>query len=107
MHSCVQVHDAMTSLTGLAHRTSEQHVNSQVHAVVFNWVSQHNPFDPSQSELPSLSSGLTASDGDGINCDAVEEIGQSIQKTLDNVNVLKCQLKRIAYPCGVGERREN
>ena len=26
MHSCAQVHDAMTSLTDLAHRTSEQHV---------------------------------------------------------------------------------
>ena len=26
MHSCTQVHDAMTSLTDLAHRTSEQHV---------------------------------------------------------------------------------
>ena len=26
MYSCAQVHDAMTSLTDLAHRTSEQHV---------------------------------------------------------------------------------
>ena len=26
MHSCAQVHDVMTSLTGIAHRTSEQHV---------------------------------------------------------------------------------
>ena len=41
-----------------------------------------------------LSSDLTASDGDCINYDAVEEIGQSTQKTLDNVNVLECLLKR-------------
>ena len=103
MHSCAQVHDAMTSLTGLAHRTSEQHVefisarrkrDVDDMAVVFNWVSQHNPFHPSQPELQLLSSGLTASDGDGINCDAVEEIGQSIQRTLNKVNVLKCLLKR-------------
>ena len=26
MHSCAQVHGVMTSLTGIAHRTSEQHV---------------------------------------------------------------------------------
>ena len=104
MHSCVQVYDAMTSLTGLAHRTSEQHVeltsarrkrDFDDMAVVFNWVSQHNPFDSSQPELRSLSSGLTASDGDVINCDAVEEIGQSLQKKVDNVNVWECWLKRI------------
>ena len=63
-------------------------------AVVFNWVSQHNPFDTSQPELRSLSSGLTASDGDGINSDAVAEIGQSIQRMLNNVNVLAYSLKR-------------
>ena len=63
-------------------------------AVVFNWISHHNAFDPSQPELQSLSSGLATSYGDDINCDLVEEIGQSIQKTLDNVNVLECSLKR-------------
>ena len=102
MHSCAKVYDAMTSLTGLAHRTSDQHVklasarwnwNFDM-AVVFNWVSQYNSLDPSQPEIRLLSSGLTASDGDCINYDAVEEIGQSTQKTLDNVNVLECLLKR-------------
>ena len=99
MHSCAQLHDAMTSLKNLADRTSEQHVeltsarwkrDFDDMAVVFNWVFQHNSFNTSQPELRSLSSGLTASDGDSINCDAVEEIGQSIQKTL----ILECSLKR-------------
>ena len=67
MHTCVQVHDSMTFLKGLAHRTSEQHVETRSArrkrdfndmAVIFNWVSQHNPFDPSQPELRSLSSHL-------------------------------------------------
>ena len=71
MYSCGQVHDAMTSLTGLADRTSEQHVElTNVHLKqdfhdmvgLFNWVSQHNHFDPSQPELQALSSGLTESD---------------------------------------------
>ena len=102
MHSCAQVHDVKTSLTSLAHRTSEQHVElTSAHrkqdfddmTIVFNWVSQHNPFNPSQPEPRSLSSGLRASDGDGLNCGAVEEIGQSIQKRLNNVNILGCSLK--------------
>ena len=103
MYSCAQVNDAMTSLIGLVHRTSEQHVEHTSAcrkqdfddmAVVFNWVSKHNPFDPSQPELQLLPSGLTASQGDNINCDTNDEIGKSVQKTLDNVNVLECSLKR-------------
>ena len=72
-------------------------------AVVFNWVSRHNPFHASQPELRSLSSGLTALDGDGLNCGAVEEIGQYIQKTRDNVNVLECSLKRSIKVCTLVE----
>ena len=95
MYSCAQVHDAMTSLIGLAHRTSEQHVENTSAcrkqdlddmAVVFNWLSKHNPFDPSQPELQLLPSGMTASQGDDINCDTIDEIGQSVHKTYRNAH---------------------
>ena len=49
---------------------------------------------PARTSIAIISSGLTASDADCINCDVVEEIGQSIQKTLDNINVLERSLKR-------------
>ncbi len=44
--------------------------------------------------LCSLSSGLTAVDGDGINCDRTEEVGARIQKKLDHVSIAQASLKR-------------
>ena len=46
MHSCAQVHDVMTSLTGLAHRASACRKRDFDMAVIINWASQQNPFDP-------------------------------------------------------------
>ena len=42
----------------------------------------------------SLFSGLTASVGDGINCDKTKEIGLKLQKQLDNISVLEASIKR-------------
>ena len=43
MHSCAQVHDVMTSLTGLAHRASAcRKRDFDDMAVVINWASQQN-----------------------------------------------------------------
>ena len=41
-----------------------------------------------------ISSGLTATDGDGMNCDITEEVGAKIQKMLDNISVAEASLKR-------------
>lgn len=41
---------------------------------VFEWISKNKTFDdPKKPELPSVSSGLTASGGARINCVIVEE----------------------------------
>lgn len=96
------MHDAMTTWTGLAQRTSEQHVEHtsarrKRYVVdmtgVFSWISQYNPFDPGQPELRLVPSGLTVSDGSGINCNIVWETGHPIQKKLDNVNDLESSLR--------------
>ena len=103
MHRCAAVHNAMTSITGLSHRTSEQHVeigSSRCHRDeqdlhhVFKWFCQHNPFDTNETQLKSLSTGLTAAAGDGINCDDAEAIGNSIQIKLDGVSVANASVKR-------------
>ena len=47
-----------------------------------------------EPRLHSLSSGLTANDGDGINCDQTEVVGAKIQKRLDNVTILEASLRR-------------
>ena len=44
--------------------------------------------------LNSLSTGLTASVGDGINCDQAEQVGFEIQKKLDNACIEDVKFKR-------------
>ena len=58
------------------------------------WLAQHNPFDIQSPELRSLSSGLTASDGDGVNCDEVEEVVSLLQGKLDDVKYHEASIKR-------------
>ena len=47
-----------------------------------------------ERRLRALSSGLTATDGDGVNCDRTEQVGENIQKQLDNVSVVEASIKR-------------
>ena len=93
----------MTDVTGLVHRTSVQHVelgstrcNRDVGDLntILKWLAQHNPFDIQRPELRSLSSGLTASDGDGFNCDEVEEVVSLLQGKLDDVKYHEASIKR-------------
>ena len=104
MHKGAEVHEAMTDVTGLVHRTSEQHVelgntscNRDVGELntILKWLAQHNPLDIQRPELRSLSSWLTASDGDGVNCDEVEEIGFFLKGKLDDVKYHEASMKRI------------
>ena len=94
MHRCASVHNAMSDLTGLLHKTSEQHTelgqsrikrdNADLQKII-NWFCYHNPFSVEDPSLRSLSTGLTAMKENGINCDDADSVGRSIQKKLDNV----------------------
>ena len=85
MHKCAAVHEAMTSVTNAKHKTSEQHVElgesrsnrdySDLNTVKA-WFDQHEPFDQNETRLRSLSSGLTASQSDGVNCHETEKVGE-------------------------------
>ena len=103
MHKCADVHEPMTDVTVLVHITIDQHVelgstrcNRDVEDLntILKWLAQHNPFDIQRAELRSLSSGLTASDGDGVNCDEVEEVGFLLQGKLDDVKYHEASMKR-------------
>ena len=61
---------------------------------ILKWLAKHSPFDMQRPELTSLSSGLTASDGDGVNCDEVEEVGLLLQGKLDEVKYHEASFKR-------------
>ena len=58
------------------------------------WFNQHEPFDENVSGLRSLATGVTARDGDGVDCDNAEEVGRKIQRKLDNVKVNEAKIKR-------------
>ncbi len=103
LHKCAAVHDAMTTATNLKHKTSEQHVelgtsrtkcDQEDLGKIQSWFSQHEPFNLNQPKLCSLSFGLTASEGDGVNCDEAEQVGAKIHKKLDNVSVVDASIKR-------------
>ena len=91
MHQCASVHNAMTTLTGLHHQTSEHHAEMGDFRMkrdmtdqqkIFTWFESRNPFNRPNSSLCSLSSGLSADVGDGVNCDETEEIGCGIQQQM-------------------------
>ena len=85
----------MRHFSNTARESSEQHVelgvsrcNRYYHdfMVYFRWFEQFDPFDTSDNRLGSLYSGLAAKDGDGINCDDAELVGNAIQETLNNLS---------------------
>ena len=101
MHGCASVHNSMTELTNLQHRTSEQHVelgNSRINHdngsdKTTRWFNIYDPFVGEEPSLKCLYSRLTASDVDNINCDQTEMIGKEINMKLDVV-VTDATIKR-------------
>jgi len=55
-------------------------------AKLVEWFKSFDPFGQCDSRLRSLSSGVTAVDGDGINCDLAEQVGAAIHQQLDGVD---------------------
>ena len=103
MHKCAGVHDAMTTTTNLKHRTSEQHIELGTSRSkrdyedlrkIQEWFNQYEPFNLNQPKLCSLSSGLTAADDGGVNCDQTEPAGAKIHKQLDKVSAIDASIKR-------------
>ena len=103
MHRCAAVHDAMTTAIRIKQVSSEQHVDLSTSRCnrdfsdlgkIQEWFDVHEPFDSEEWRLRSLSSGLTASEDDGVNCDCTEEVGANTQQKIDNVTVTEASLKR-------------
>ena len=58
------------------------------------WIENHNPFDDNEPLLRSIAAGLMATEGDGINRDEAEKIGQAIQDQLDGISVTEATIKK-------------
>jgi hypothetical protein len=103
MHKCAGVHQAMTSLTKLEVTIREQHAemgkarasrDGQDIAKLCDWFETNDPFSYNDARLHCLSSGLTATEGDGINCDMAAEVGAAIQAKLDEMPFLEVTMKK-------------
>ena len=103
MHKCAGIHEAMTTMTDMKTKASEQHIelgrsrcerDFQDLLKIQEWFDEHEPFDVKEVKLRSLSSGLTTTEGDGINPDKVEEVGLKIQMQLDGLHVAEASIKR-------------
>ena len=87
----------------MKHKTSDQHIELGISwckrdfedlSKIQVWFSQHEPFNMNERRLRSLSSGLTATDSDDVNCHRTEDVGAKIQQQLDNVCVTEATIKR-------------
>ena len=87
MHRCAEVRHAMDELTHLSNNPHDQHRElatsrasgdqSDVMKLV-SWFSERDPFTTADCRLYSLSTGVSASEGDDINCDCAVEVGAKI-----------------------------
>ena len=50
-----------------------------------DWFDSHDPFDGNVPQVRSVSSGLAASEGDGIKCDETEKVVSEIQVSFESV----------------------
>ena len=58
-----------------------------------DWFDSHDPFDGNVPQVRSVSSGLAASEGDGIKCDETEKDISEIQVSFESVYVRNATIK--------------
>jgi len=106
MHSCADIHCAMTKLTQLPHTSTDQHREMGTTRAkrdgadmskILAWFEVKDPFSRADGRLCCISTGVTAVEGDGINCDMAEEVGASLQKQMDGVGFLDVVLKKANF----------
>ena len=98
------MHDAMTNLTGIVTKSSEQHTDfhasrrkrDKKHGLKFTaWLQETNPFGFEDENLHSLSTGIISmTSKDSVNCEDAKELGLKIKKELDNVSLSAATIKR-------------
>ena len=97
------MHDAMTNLTCIVAKSSEQHTDLRAsrrkqdkeHGLNFTaWLQERNTFGFEDENLHSLSTGvISMTSKDSVDCEHAEELGLNIQKELDNVSLSAATIK--------------
>ena len=95
-HQWVYTMHVMSTLTGNQYQTSEQQVYMGRARRNHDWRHMRKIMEcvwcttlsnGTVPQLCSLASGLTASEGDSINCDETEKVGEAIQRSMDGKSV--------------------
>ena len=83
----------MTDISSSKHQNSDQHKDHTYAAKerdfqdfikILDWLYYHNPFCPVETNLKSISSGITSIKGeDNINSEDAEEVGLAIQTSMN------------------------
>ena len=104
LSAMASIHDAMSQLTGVSSKSSEQHEeigksrrnkDFQDCKKFLDWLNTRNPFCIPDENLYSLSTCIISStDKDNVNCEKAEEVGKQIQTGLDNVFFHDAKIKR-------------
>ena len=77
---------------------------------VLTWLDHNDPFSLADGRLRCISTGLTASDDDCINCDSAEEVGALMQDKVTGVSVADAPFRKadqvktlqlLASPCHI------
>ena len=94
---CSLVNDAMQSFTQTAFATSLQHQEMSATSILkdnkdsqkmFEFLEQNNPFECTDSNLRSISSGIVAI-SESVNAHKAKEVGENILKKMYTQNVFK------------------
>jgi hypothetical protein len=103
LHKTASVNEAMLLLTKLQTKQCDEHAemgksrisrdNTDMNKLL-SWFEANDPFLTTDNRLCCLSTGLTATDGDGINCDTADEIGAAIHAQMDNKMLMDVVLKK-------------
>jgi hypothetical protein len=97
------MHEAMSTLAKCEVSVEKQHVEMSKGRIqrdgkdvstLAGWFRERDPYMCNTAGLRSLSTGKTAIEGDGINCDEVEEVGLGIQRKMDNVLFTDVKLRK-------------
>ena len=104
MSYTASIHEAMIELSKTQVQSSEQHVELGTSRrrrdyrdceLLLAWLTTKNPFVVPVVNLFSLSNGLVSTEGkDEVNCEKTEEVGLTIQRSLDDVSVTNASIKR-------------
>ena len=104
VHKCATVHTAMLTLTDLVQSADEVHHEDSSKSKakrdftdttkLLQWLEACNPFDTVDTRLRSLTTGVSASETNLVNCDNAEDVGAAIMQHMSGLPYCDVTIKK-------------